>query len=224
MRSSIANLNHETATAGRNLRAAAIIAAAAGALFVVSACREPLLPLRLLARWSLERRGARFLELGPARLQSSLDDCGPTALADLLGILGLPVPADDSLRRLASTTVAGTSLPNLEAAAADAGLRLFPVRWDPADLPQLPLPSLVWVERNHFVVVARRGEVDSLEIHDPAAGRYRMTGARFARLWSGVALVLRDSVSTMRRPENTTGTYITRPRVARAINSRTTES
>lgn len=185
--------------------------------------RNPLAPLRAITRWSLERQGARFIALGAARLQSSLNDCGPAALADFLELSGLPVPPPDSLRRLAGTTASGTTLAALESVATDRGLRVFSVHWDPAELSQLPVPSLVWVERRHFVVVANRWREDSVEIHDPAAGRYRISNARFARLWSGEALVPLDSISPRRPPDAPSVGRPHRPRGTRATRSRTTE-
>jgi ABC-type bacteriocin/lantibiotic exporter with double-glycine peptidase domain len=190
---------------------------------IVSASRNPLQPLRMVTRWSLRWRGARFISQGRARLQSSLDDCGPTALADFLELSGLPVPAPDSLRRLTATTPSGTTLGNLTIAALSAGLRVFPVRWDPAELAMLPLPSLVWVERDHFVVVTARRRPDSVEVHDPAAGRYRMAGDRFVRLWSGEALVPLDSISPRRAPDDRSAKRPQRPRGTRATRVRTTE-
>lgn len=175
-------------------------AAALGACLISAAClavaaRQPLEPLRAATRWSLEWRGARFITSGDARLQSSFNDCGPTALADLLELAGLPVPSEDSLIRLTSTDGRGTTLQNLEAAAVASGLRVMSVAWDPSELWMLPVPSLVWVERRHFVVVARRDKGDTLEIHDPAAGRYRIAGERFVRSWTGDALIPLDSNS-----------------------------
>lgn len=207
----------------RVLAAVALATMASAAFGVVVASRNPLQPLRTYTRWSLRWRGARFIAQGRARLQSSLNDCGPTALADFLELSGLPVPAPDSLRRLTATSPSGTTLGNLGTAALSAGLRVFPVRWDPAELAQLPLPSLVWVERSHFVVVAARSLPDSVEVHDPAAGRYRMAGDRFARLWSGEALVPLDSISPRRDPDDRSVKRPHRPRGTRATRVRTTE-
>ena len=185
--------------------------------------RSPLQPLRVFTRWSLEHRGARFISQRGARFQSSLNDCGPTALADFLELSGLHVPPADSLRRLAGISANGTTLGALEAVAISNGLRVFSVRWDPAELARLPLPSLVWVERRHFVVIANRSTADSLEVHDPAAGRYWIASARFAPLWSGEALVPLDSISPRRRPDRSSAKRSHRPRGTRAPRSRTTE-
>jgi hypothetical protein len=201
----------------RRGRAVAVLAAAAlAALCLAWTSTEPIRPLRAFARWSLERRGARFIATGRVRLQTSLDDCGPTALAELLELSGVPVPSPDSLRRLAGSSWRGSSLAALAQAATGAGLPVFAVRWDPADFGQLPLPSLVWVERRHFVVVASRSRADSVEVHDPAAGRYRMASSRFAPLWSGAALVPIDSISPRRGPDGRSVPRPHRPRGTRA--------
>jgi predicted double-glycine peptidase len=186
----------------RVLAASALVAASALALCLAVASRNPLRPLRAFTRWTLERNGARFLTRDVARLQSSLDDCGPTALADLIEMSGLPVPSAETLRKLAVATPSGTTLGNLASAASSAGLRVFTVRWDPVDIDQLPLPSLAWVERRHFVVVARRSDGDSLEVHDPAVGHYRMSIERFATIWSGAALVTLDRISPRGGPDD----------------------
>ena len=204
--------------------AAAVLALSAAAVTCLAiASRNPLEPLRTVTRWTLEWRGARFVAQGSARLQSSLNDCGPTALADFLELTGLAVPSPDSLRRLTLMGSNGTTLDNLEAAAAVTGLRVFSVRWDPAELAQLPLPSLVWVDRRHFVVVARRSSVDSVEVHDPAVGRYRMATDRFAHVWSGEALVPLDSISPHRQADDRSATRSHRPRGTRANRSSSTE-
>jgi predicted double-glycine peptidase len=203
----------------RWLAGVVIAAAAAGSLILAVVSRNPLEPLRAVTRWSLERHGARFVSQGRARLQSSLNDCGPTALADLLELSGLPARSADSLRLLAAAGPVGTSLGDLQAAAARAGLQLISVRWDPSDLELLPLPSLVWVDRSHFVVIAGKGAADSIEVLDPAAGRYRMATARFAARWSGVALISPNNTTSRRtadtrsasRPHRLRGTQASRP-------------
>jgi ABC-type bacteriocin/lantibiotic exporter with double-glycine peptidase domain len=190
---------------------------------VALASRSPLKPLRAVSRWSLQWRGARFVAQGRARLQSSLNDCGPTALADLLELTGVRVPPQDSLRLLSGLQTRGTTLGDLGSAAGRAGLRVFPVQWDPHEFAQLPLPSLVWVERSHFVVVARRIDSDSVEVYDPAAGRYRIASERFVGLWSGEALIPLDSISSYRDPRSRSAARSHRLRGTRAVRSPLTE-
>jgi ABC-type bacteriocin/lantibiotic exporter with double-glycine peptidase domain len=218
---------HNTNMSGLALRR--VLAAAIPAAFVaLASCvaitsRNPLQPLRAVNRWSLHWRGARFVAQGHARLQSSLNDCGPTALADLLELTGVRVPPRDTLRALSALQSRGTTLGDLGIAAAYAGLRVFPVQWDPHEIAQLPLPSLVWVDRGHFVVVAHRIESDSVEVYDPAAGRYRIASDRFVGLWSGEALIPLDSISSYRDPRTSSAARSHRPRGTRAVRSTLTE-
>jgi peptidase C39-like protein len=215
---------HRGSRAGWPARRRVIAAGALGftvlaASGVASSGLDPTWPLRAATRWSLKWRGARFVADEGARRQSSLNDCGPTALAELLDLSGHHVPSRDSLRLLSSLQPSGTTLDNLGTAAALTGLALFAVRWDPTELPLLPLPSLLWVNRNHFVVVSRRLSPDSVEVHDPAAGLYRMASARFARLWSGAALILLDSITPHRDSDIRSASRSHRPRRTRATAS-----
>ena len=211
-------------TRRRLLAAGALAAFAIMALGVGFAGANPSRPLRAISRLSLEHRGARFVAHDTTRAQSSLNDCGPTALAELIGLAGRPVPSANRLRILASLTPRGTTLGNLESAAGASGLQLFTVHWDPAELALLPLPSLVWVQRNHFVVIARRTFPDSVEVHDPASGLYRIASDRFTKLWSGEALVLLDSISPHRISNSRSETRSHRARGTRTTTTNSTEN
>jgi ATP-binding cassette subfamily B protein len=153
------------------------------------------------------------------RLQTSLYDCGPSALGELLALSGRRVPSAETLRQLAATTPQGTTLSGLAAAATASGLRVTQVEWSPADLGLLPLPSIIWVERSHFVVLARSHSPDSMEVHDPAAGLYRMAIENVRHIWSGRGLVLRDSLRLPTAGVISTQSRTPSSRGARASNS-----
>jgi ABC-type multidrug transport system fused ATPase/permease subunit len=113
-------------------------------------------------------------------------DCGPAALAALLGAHGL-VADVDALRDVCATDVDGTSVDDLEDVASGLGLdaEQVMVPWGQVSaLPELYLPAIVLTLTPdgyvHFVVVWRiaRGRVD---VVDPAVGRRRVKLARFAR-------------------------------------------
>ena len=186
----------------RILAAAVLATLGVSSLGFALAGTTPLRPLRVVSRWSLERAGARFVDDQRVRLQSSLNDCGPTALADLLDLAGQRVPAADSLRQLSRLTARGTTLANLEQAAKVSGLETTAVHWSPDELETLPLPALVWVDQRHFVVVSQRVSQDSVEIHDPAAGLYRIARDRFAHTWTGEALIISDSLDSHRTSQS----------------------
>src|SRR3954454_25209135 len=115
----------------------------------------------------------------PEIIQTSAMDCGPAALAALLGAHGLPAGVD-ALRGLCATDVDGTSIDDLEEVAARLGLDAEQVVVPLGQVlaaPQLYLPAILLTKTPdgylHFVVPwrVRRGRVDLV---DPAIGRRRV--------------------------------------------------
>jgi ABC-type bacteriocin/lantibiotic exporter with double-glycine peptidase domain len=49
---------------------------------------------------------------------------------------------------------------------------------------------LLWIRRDHFVLVTERAPDGMVTIVDPEVGRYRLSMRAFRRVWSGEALVL----------------------------------
>lgn len=86
----------------------------------------------------------------------------------------------------------GLSLLDLKLCAERLGYQAVGVRLKYASLPQLKGPVLIHLETGeyrHFAVLkGARG--DRLYLADPSRGNIRMSAERFAKAWSGVALVL----------------------------------
>lgn len=105
----------------------------------------------------------------------------------LLGILQ-PMTSEEVLDREKN----GLSLLDLKQYAERRGYRAVGVRLNYTDLKQLRGPVLIHLEREeyrHFAVLkGMRG--DRIELADPSRGNVRMSVLRFAREWSGIALVL----------------------------------
>ena len=109
-------------------------------------------------------------------LQASALDCGPAALASLLGGFGLDVPFE-RLREACRTGRDGTSIDALEEVALEEGLEaeqvLVPVEY-PTLAAAACLPCVLVVARPggaaHFVAVWRR-HGGRVQVMDPAAGR-----------------------------------------------------
>ncbi len=119
----------------------------------------------------------RFLV--PETIQTSAMDCGPAALRSLLEGHGIRA-SYGRLREACQTSVDGTSIDQIEAAAVELGLDASQIML-PADHP-MPLPALVVVRQpngtTHFVV-AWREHGPLLQVMDPAVGRHWVTRARF---------------------------------------------
>ncbi|HLJ45052.1 MAG TPA: ATP-binding cassette domain-containing protein [Bryobacteraceae bacterium] len=119
----------------------------------------------------------RFLV--PETIQTSAMDCGPAALRSLLEGHGIRA-SYGRLREACQTSVDGTSIDQIEAAAVELGLDASQIML-PADHP-MPLPALVVVRQpngtTHFVV-AWRQHGPMLQVMDPAVGRHWITRKRF---------------------------------------------
>ena len=128
--------------------------------------------------------------------------CGAGALATLMryyfgdkvseeGIL-LSILGPMSREEVADREKNGLSLLDLKLCAERMGYQAAGVRLNYASLPKLKGPVLIHLEQKdykHFAVLKGvRG--DRIYLADPSRGNIRMSVDRFAREWSGIALVL----------------------------------
>jgi ABC-type bacteriocin/lantibiotic exporter with double-glycine peptidase domain/CRP-like cAMP-binding protein len=112
-------------------------------------------------------------------------DCGAAALAMVCRHFGRPVPIS-RIRELANTAVDGTSLKGIVFAATSLGLAARTVKASRRNLDVMPLPAIVHVDGNHWVVLYRL-ERGLAYVADPATGLVRWTRADFERRFSGYA-------------------------------------
>jgi predicted double-glycine peptidase len=131
--------------------------------------------------------------------------CGSGALATLMRYyFGDNVNEEEILRSILSRMTEeevkdreknGLSLLDLKRCAEQRGYQAVGVKLKYASLPKLKGPVLIHLEREdykHFAVLkGARG--DRIYLADPSRGNIRMSVDRFAREWSGIALVLGKS-------------------------------
>jgi predicted double-glycine peptidase len=128
--------------------------------------------------------------------------CGAGALATLMrfyfgenvteeGIL-LSILGSMSREEVEDREKNGLSLLDLKLFAERLGYQAAGVRLNYSSLPQLKGPVLIHLENKeyrHFAVL-RGVRGDRIYLADPSRGNIRMSADRFAKEWSGVALVL----------------------------------
>ena len=122
----------------------------------------------------------------PTILQIEALECGAASLAMVLAGYGC-WQSLETVRAACGVNRDGSSLSDIMGASVQYGLEPTGHRGTVEDLSGLPMPSIVWVKRSHFVVLegAKKGE---FYVNDPARGRLTMSTKTFRRLYSGAAL------------------------------------
>ncbi len=164
------------------------------AVLVVIAVGVKALPAigRMAVRAELEDLGASYLGSDGVVLQAAVNDCGPAALSNLMGELGMISPTLDSLVVLAGTELRGTRASGLIRAGDALGLSLTLDWIAPDRVAEVPRPFIAWVNRNHFVTVTDRTPTGTMTVVDPGVGRYSISESDFRAIWSGEALLLAE--------------------------------
>lgn len=139
------------------------------------------------------RRGVHV----PSVLQMEAAECGAACLAMVLGYFGAPVQLQDTRERCAVSRD-GIDALRMVIAARSYGLDAQGYRKTAAELPDLPLPSVVFWNQNHFVVVEHFGR-SAVRINDPALGRRSVSYRDFEASYSGVALTFQPTPNLERR-------------------------
>jgi len=123
-------------------------------------------------------------------LQRTAKDCGLAAIATLARLLEKSAPQYAVLLRRYPPHGYGHSVDELSRIGRDLGLDLQPVRVSAAGLSAIPLPAILHLRSDHFVVLIDRN-ASSWQVANPARGIERRPRAIVESLFSGTALVRR---------------------------------
>jgi len=142
----------------------------------------------LVRRVSAWRMGASYLGVQGVALQARPNGCGPASLKMVLDHFGLSIPLGE-LEEQVVPTRRGTSMLALKEAAERRGLCSGGWRLDRQDLFRIPLPAIILIRTDHFVVVDSISPLHHVYMRDPAIGRVRIRLHQLAGMWRGETLV-----------------------------------
>ncbi|MCL5020795.1 MAG: cysteine peptidase family C39 domain-containing protein [Bacteroidetes bacterium] len=162
-----------------------LAAGLAGTVYITS---SPAALRRTEAWW----RGAKYLGTEGVTMQTMPNNCGPASLKMIFDHYEIPSTISEIDRRVGLTT-RGSSMLSLKEMAEAKGLGADGWIYTIKDFVKAPMPAIVFVRGDHFVVADSVTPYGDIFLSDPALGRIEMTLGNFRKIWNGQTLIFKTS-------------------------------
>ena len=133
----------------------------------------------------------------PVILQMTPNECGAACLAMVLTYYGHETTIGECRQYLHSGRD-GVTARDISQAGRDLGLRVRAFSMEPSSLAEVPLPAIIHLNFNHFLVV-ERWTPDRVKVVDPAVGRRSLTAEEFNAGFTGVVLTMEPGADFQRK-------------------------
>lgn len=134
------------------------------------------------------KMGGEFLGEEGVVLQDKHNNCGPAALQMVFDFYGVP----STIRQIEeglTLSQKGSSMFSLKLLAERKGLRSQGWKLTLRDLLNTPMPAVLFVHGDHFVVADSVSSDGDFFLRDPALGRLKVPQRNIRKIWHGETLV-----------------------------------
>lgn len=137
----------------------------------------------------LDRWGARIIDSAGVQFQHERNDCGVACVLMLLHAHG--ITADRKrIRSALALQSGGVDMLSIVKALEAERVAAQGIRCAPGYLGQIPLPAIVLIEDQHYMLLDSIRNDIGYFLRDPVLGRISVDKASFEEIWSGVVLVV----------------------------------
>lgn len=127
----------------------------------------------------------------PTIIQMEMVECGAASLAIILGYYKKFIPLE-ILRVMCGVTRNGSDADDILQVGQDLGLESEGWTYELEEINQVPLPSIVYWNFNHFLVIEGVSK-DYVYLNDPACGPKRLTWASFEEGFTGFVMTFKPT-------------------------------
>jgi ABC-type bacteriocin/lantibiotic exporter with double-glycine peptidase domain len=142
---------------------------------------------RILFAWMMN---AEYLGRENVVIQTNHNTCGPCALKMIFNHYNIPSSLKE-IEQSIKLTEKGSSMLALKEMAELKGLKAEGWRFTLEDFLRSSFPSILYVNKDHYIVADSVSADGNIYLCDPAIGRLRISKEKLNKIWEGETLVFK---------------------------------